>query len=503
MASQTVVLFRRRGTKPRLFLRGGNANDGQLMDITSSQINGQQRNESYNYDQVARLTQASGFYAQRNYTYDRWANRTAMSGGSSQTVTMQQPGGGVTNNRIANVNSGPSYTYDAAGDVTYDAGHSYGYDAESRMVTVDSGSTATNFYDAANRRVKKVAGGYTTYYVWEGSKVIAEYGNAPVGSGGTRFYHPDRLSNRMITDASGVVKGAMDNLPFGEDGGVAGESEKHRFTSYERDGETSSDYAMNRQHSNSTGRFNRPDPVAGGIANPQSLNGYAYVTNDPVNAVDPLGLKLAFITTCTRTGYNDEDGNPVWFEKCETSVIWLPDPVVTNPIGPINIGDPGGPQNPTGPPSQKKPIWCQPDVIEAMKRAWARTGNGTSRNEAGFVLNGTPSNYSIVDTKSGNTPNEQKMTITPTVTGGSPSTFLLFHVHPNSDTRNPSTPKNNSRGDPNFGDTLISDKYYQRGQTISFLVGHRSGLTLYDPSKPPNQRLTNLRENLDWTKACK
>ena len=162
------------------------------------------------------------------------------------------------------------------------------------------------------------------------------------------------------------------------------------------------------------------------------------------------------------------------------------------------------PQNPTpGPTPQQKPIWCQPDVIEAMKRAWARTGNGTSKNEAGFVLNGTPSNYSIVDTKSGNTQNEQKMTITPTVTGGSPSTFLLFHVHPNSDTRKPSTPQNNARGDPNYGDTLISDSYYQRGQTILFLVGHRSGLTLYDPSKPPNQRLTNLRENLDWTNACK
>ena len=74
----------------------GNANTGQLMDVTGSQINGQERNESYNYDQVARLTQASGFYAQRNYTYDRWGNRTAMSGGASQTVTMQQLGGGVT-----------------------------------------------------------------------------------------------------------------------------------------------------------------------------------------------------------------------------------------------------------------------------------------------------------------------------------------------------------------------------------------------------------------------
>lgn len=269
----------------------GNANTGQLMDITGSQINGQQRNESYNYDPVARLTQASGFYAQRNYTYDRWGNRTAISGGASQTVAMQQPGGGVTNNRIASVNSGPSYTYDASGNSTYDAAHNYGYDGESRIVTVDSG--ATYFYDTANRRVKKVAGGYTTYYVWEGSNVVAEYGNVPVGSGGTRFYHADPLSNRMITDGSGVVKGTMDNLPFGEDGGVVGENEKHRFTSYERDGETGTDYAMNRQYSNGTGRFTRPDPIGGSIANPQSFNRFAYTIGDPINLVDPFGLLFA------------------------------------------------------------------------------------------------------------------------------------------------------------------------------------------------------------------
>jgi RHS repeat-associated protein len=176
--------------------------------------------------------------------------------------------------------------------MTYDAAHSYGYDSESRIVTVDSGSTASYSYDAANRRVKKVAAGHTTYYVWEGSKVIAEYSDGPSGNSGTRFNHPDRLSNRMITDNTGVVKGEMDNLPFGEDGGVVGESEKHRFTSYERDSETGSDYAINRQYSSATGRFNRFDSSGDSyeFATPQSLNRYGYVNNDPTDFVDPSGL---------------------------------------------------------------------------------------------------------------------------------------------------------------------------------------------------------------------
>jgi len=299
----------------------GNANTGQLMDLTSSQINGQQRNESYNYDQVARLAQASGFYSPRNYSYDQFGNRTGVSGGSTQSVTLQHPGGGVTNNRIASVNSGPSYQYDAAGDVTYDAVHSFSYDAESRIVKVDGGSYATYSYDAANRRVKKVAGGHTTYYVWQRNKVIAEYGDAPAGSGGTRFYHLDRLSNRMITDASGAVKGTMDNLPFGEDGGTVGESEKHRFTSYERDGDGGTDYAVNRHYHSATGRFIEPDPFPGSydFSNPQSLNRYTYVTNDPVNAADPLGL----VKRCVPSSVPGDEGCVFcWDDKDPKGNVW-------------------------------------------------------------------------------------------------------------------------------------------------------------------------------------
>jgi hypothetical protein len=37
------------------------------------------------------------------------------------------------------------------------------------------------------------------------------------------------------------------------------------------------------------GRWMTPDPVAGDVTNPQSLNRYTYVLNNPVNLVDPLG----------------------------------------------------------------------------------------------------------------------------------------------------------------------------------------------------------------------
>jgi RHS repeat-associated protein len=111
----------------------------------------------------------------------------------------------------------------------------------------------------------------------------------------------------MITDAGGNMRGTMSHRPFGEDLGSSGETEKHRFTTYERDSETGTDYAINRQYSTTTGRFMRPDPVFGSISNPQSLNRYAYSVNDPINLVDPDGLIVGSISSLTSLLLNLRD----------------------------------------------------------------------------------------------------------------------------------------------------------------------------------------------------
>jgi RHS repeat-associated protein len=281
-------------------------NSGQLMAIGNnpsgqpSTINGQNRNQSFSYDDLGRLVSASSWgISQRNYVYDRWGNRTAMSDsimGVSQSISLQQQPGapvGVPSNRITSVtNNGvtSNYVYDASGNLTNDGAHSYQYDAENRIAKVDAGTAneASYSYDANNWRVKKVAGGFTAYYIWEGAQVIAEYSNAPAGTGGTSYYLADRLSTRMITDGNGAFKGTQDHLPFGEEAGTSGTTEKHRFTNYERDSETGSDYAINRQYGLGNGRFSQPDKALGFA--PQSTNRYSYARNDPVNLSDPTGL---------------------------------------------------------------------------------------------------------------------------------------------------------------------------------------------------------------------
>ena len=95
------------------------------------------------------------------------------------------------------------------------------------------------------------------------------------------FLYDDRLS---VTIADN-----LDFLPFGEQ--TAGSSvTSHKFTGDERDSETTLDHTWFRQYSPLLGRWITPDPFAGYIEDPQSLNRYGYVLNNSLALVDPLGL---------------------------------------------------------------------------------------------------------------------------------------------------------------------------------------------------------------------
>jgi RHS repeat-associated protein len=63
-----------------------------------------------------------------------------------------------------------------------------------------------------------------------------------------------------------------------------------RYTGKERDAESGNDYFGARYYASTMGRWMSPDPMGGHLENPQTLNKYAYVTNNPLTLTDPTGL---------------------------------------------------------------------------------------------------------------------------------------------------------------------------------------------------------------------
>jgi RHS repeat-associated protein len=308
------------------YFYGGTDNNGNVLHQTISvpDANGVylvQMMQLYDYDKLNRLEVAReikvGTGAQnwkQTYSYDRYGNRTFDAANTMLPTPPVNPTINPANNRY-HANQG--YDYDSAGDVTSAPGFVYSYDAENRMVSANDGQPSglsTYAYDGEGRRVKKVtgSGATTTIFVYDVlDQLVAEYStSAPAGTGGLSYLTADHLgSPRVITDANGNVKARHDYTPFGEElahnpnlnlrseaQGYVGDDVRQQFTGYERDDETGLDYAQARYYSSGLGRFTSGDPIntviEERVVDPQQLNLYAYVRNNPLKFVDSTGMKI-------------------------------------------------------------------------------------------------------------------------------------------------------------------------------------------------------------------
>jgi RHS repeat-associated protein len=113
------------------------------------------------------------------------------------------------------------------------------------------------------------------------------------------------------TDAGGAIEDACASLPYGDALSCIGPTftTEHHFTGKERDTESGNDYFGARYYASTMGRFLSPDwsateePVPYAVlGDPQSLNLYAYVRNNPLSRTDPNGhwcIGGVIGTTCT------------------------------------------------------------------------------------------------------------------------------------------------------------------------------------------------------------
>jgi RHS repeat-associated protein len=96
------------------------------------------------------------------------------------------------------------------------------------------------------------------------------------------------------TAVDGTEVERWDHYPYGETWVPGAPGDQHRYTGHLRDAESGNDYAGARYYSNIRGRWLSVDPERGD-RDPQDLNRYAYVRNDPVNRLDPDGRQWVLV----------------------------------------------------------------------------------------------------------------------------------------------------------------------------------------------------------------
>jgi RHS repeat-associated protein len=201
--------------------------------------------------------------------------------------------------------------YDANGNLISGDGKYYEYNDANQLVKVRQGDQsraviAEYFYDAAGQRIKKIESGVVTYYV--GKHFETQVGGANEGNssyyfadgervarkdpaGNIYYYHLNHIgSTTAITDNNGSLYGTtITYTPFGEIREAAG-NEKYSYTGKEKD-KTDLYYFDARYNSPEFRHFTQADIEEPDLDDPQDLNRYSYVGNNPLSYVDPDGHK--------------------------------------------------------------------------------------------------------------------------------------------------------------------------------------------------------------------
>jgi RHS repeat-associated protein len=311
-------------------------------------------NQTFDYDDLDRVTHYTGVNANQTFQYDASGNRTQSVLGSYSSVSTLDP---ASNKLLAVTSPGSviNYSYDAAGNIKTDGKAAYSFAANGRMRSVTgAGGTTTYLYNALGQRVMK-SGADTIYFVYDnGGRLLGEYdasghaiqetvylGDQPVvvlrqdytglttppaeallsrsartakvaklalsipvpdATVTTVYYvYADHLNTaRVITRASdNVAVWRWDNAdPYGvtppieNPSGAGVFAYNPRFPGQYFDRETNLHYNYFRDYDPQTGRFVQSDPVGlrGGI------NTYAYVGGNPLSFIDPFGLAKDSIT---------------------------------------------------------------------------------------------------------------------------------------------------------------------------------------------------------------
>jgi len=201
------------------------------------------------YDATGNLTRTLASGVVYTQTWDR-ANRLAMVTSGSVTVT---------------------FGYDAAGALA--------------VKTVRQGSAVTTTHYIGGYYERTINGAARRYYRLGDQWVLRE------GTGPYQYLYGDHLNSATLTtDAAGTKTSETRYFPYGAHRFDWGSDPSDRdFTGQRRDAEIALLDYVARRYSPYLGRFISPDSIIPDPGNPQGLNRYAYVRNNPLRYMDPTG----------------------------------------------------------------------------------------------------------------------------------------------------------------------------------------------------------------------
>jgi len=260
------------------------------------------------------------------------------------------PAGNVTNDNLYH------YLYDAEGrlcavqDLTGDAVTAYVYDAEGRRVakgTLSSWPTAcvsptSHNFTLTTSWVLGLNGEQVSEIAVSGSANTWQHTNVFAAGRLLATYHDtntyielnDWLGTRRAEVGASRCYQSYYSDPYGDTmftlaATCTPDATEQHFTGKERDAESGNDYFPARYYGSSMGRFLSPDPsglVFADPSNPQSLNLYSYVRNNPLLLIDPTGEFCYQVNGSSSVTIDNKSQNA---SQCAKGATWV-DGVATN-----------------------------------------------------------------------------------------------------------------------------------------------------------------------------
>ncbi len=207
-----------------------------------------------------------------------------------------------------------TYAYNAESEIKSAAGVTYTYDGDGNRLEKSSGKiywygAGTEILDESNS-----SGTFTNEYVFFGGKRVAMRN---VSSGTIYYYEEDMLgtSRTMVQAGQTSVCYDADFYPFGGERDITSScAQNYKFEGKERDTETGNDDFGARYYTSRLGRWlsadwsSVPAPVPyANLTNPQTLNLYAMVSDNPETFADLDG----------HCGHQTMAGAPTAMQPCD------------------------------------------------------------------------------------------------------------------------------------------------------------------------------------------